>query len=134
MEGAKNIKNFRPISLVWCIYKLIYKVQRFSKLLGEVIGERQHAFVERRQILNAVMVANEVIDDLVGNKRDGFLCEVDMEKTYDHVNWEFVDYMLGRLRFGNKWRRWMKSCITSPSFVVMINDETSSLFKGTKGL
>lgn len=42
--------------------------------------------MEGRKILDAVMVANEVVDDLVGNKREGILCKLGLEKTYDHVN------------------------------------------------
>lgn len=35
-NGAKNIQDFRPISLVGCIYKLIAKVMttRFTRVLG----------------------------------------------------------------------------------------------------
>lgn len=47
-----------------------------------------------RQILDAALIANEVIDELVHVKREGVLCKLHMEKTYDHVNWSFMDYML----------------------------------------
>lgn len=62
--GAIEFRDFKPINLVGCIYKLIVKmlVERLSCVLGEVIGECQHAFVEGRQILEAVMAANEVVD------------------------------------------------------------------------
>lgn len=75
-----------------------------------------------------------MVDDLVSNKREGILCKLDMEKTYDHVNWKFMDYMLGRLIFGNKQRKWMNTCITTTSFAVMVNGWSSSFFKATKGL
>lgn len=44
----RNPKDFRPISLVGCIYKLITKelVMRLFRVLGEVIGECHDAFVE----------------------------------------------------------------------------------------
>lgn len=54
-------------------------------------------FVEDRQILEALVAANEVADDLIARKRIGLFCKLDMEKTYDHVCWDFVDHML------NKW-------------------------------
>lgn len=68
--GANNIKDFRLISLVESLYKLIANVlaRRMSKVLGEVIAENQNVFVAGRQILDAVMVANEVVDDMVERK------------------------------------------------------------------
>lgn len=42
--------------------------------------------MEGRQILDAVMVANEFVDDLVSRKREGILFKLDMEKAYDHVS------------------------------------------------
>lgn len=54
-------------------------IRRLSKILGETIVEIQHAFSERRQILSAVLVANEVVDDLVSNKRERALCKLDGE-------------------------------------------------------
>lgn len=90
--------------------------------------------MEGIQILDAVMVANEVVDDLGRNKRERMLYKLDIEKAYDHVTWEFVDYMLGRLGFGNKWRKWMKSCIITAYFAMMVNGDPSSFFEATKGL
>lgn len=134
MDGAKDIKNFRPIRLVRCMYKLLSKVlvRRLAKLLGEVIGKNHNAFVEEKQILDVVLVAKDLVDDLAGNKREGILCNLDMEKAKDHVNWKFIYYMLGKLGFGEKWRRWMNSCITTTSFAVLVNGGPS--FKATRRL
>lgn len=45
-----NVKYFRPISLAWCIYKLIVKilVKRLTKVIDKMIEECQHAFVGGR--------------------------------------------------------------------------------------
>jgi hypothetical protein len=32
----------------------------------------------------------------------GVLCRLDLEKAYDHVNWEFLLYFLRRCGFGEK--------------------------------
>lgn len=64
---VKEIKDFKPINLVGSIYKLISKVlaKCMTSVLGEVIGENQNAFVEDRQIPDAIMIANEVVDEMV---------------------------------------------------------------------
>jgi hypothetical protein len=35
------------------------------------------------------------------------LCKLDLEKVYDHVNWDFVLYMLTGSSFGGKWCTWI---------------------------
>lgn len=57
-----------------------------------------------------------------------------MEKVYDHVCWNFVDYMLGRMGFGSKWRKWIRKCISSTSFAVIVNGGPSTFFKASRGL
>lgn len=58
----------------------------------------------------------------------GSLCKPDTEKAYNHVNWSFLHYMLMRMGFCVKWNRWIKSCITSISFTIMVNRRPSFFF------
>lgn len=134
-RANNNIRQFRLISLVSYIYKLISKVlaRRLSRVLGEVIVDSQHAFMECRQSLDAALVASEIVYEMVGRGVEGVLCKLDIEKTYDHACWEFVDYMLGKLGFGGKWRGWMRACVTTASFVVMINGDPS-FFRASRAL
>lgn len=60
-----------------------------SRVLRSVIGESQHVFVEGRQIMDVVLAVNEVVDDLVGNKKDGIFCKL-IEKAYDCVSLELL--------------------------------------------
>lgn len=87
-----------------------------------------------RQILDAVMTANEVVDDLISGKKEEILCKLDMEKAYDHVSWDFVEYMLKRMGFGQKWLKWIHTCIASTSFGVLFNDRLSSFFSASRRL
>ncbi|RVX04974.1 hypothetical protein CK203_019305 [Vitis vinifera] len=43
-----------------------------------------------RQILDAVLVANEAIDSRKRNGGAGYVCKLDIEKAYDHVNWSLI--------------------------------------------
>ena len=54
-----------------------------------MVSKAQGAFVEGKQILDAVLIANEAIDSLLKNKEYGILCKLDIEKVY-HVDWSFL--------------------------------------------
>ena len=74
------------------IYKVISKVLvgRINKVLNFVVDESQSAFLKGRGILDSVLMANEVIEDLRRRGRSGLCLKVDFEKAYDWVRWEFI--------------------------------------------
>jgi hypothetical protein len=55
--GANKLKDFTPISLIGCLYKIISKLQanRLKAAMPEIIGEVQRAFIKGRQILDSVL-------------------------------------------------------------------------------
>ncbi|RVX13085.1 hypothetical protein CK203_018043 [Vitis vinifera] len=73
---------------------------RLKKVVGKVVSKAQGAFVEGRQILDAVLIANEAIDSTLKNNESGILCKLDIEKAYDKVDWNFILTIMKKMGFG----------------------------------
>ena len=107
--GAEDLGNFRPINLLRGLYKLLAKVlaNRLKKVLNKVVSTIQNAFVRGRQILDASLIANEVIDYWHKRKEKGVICKLDIEKAYDSINWNFLMKVLHKMGFGSLWMEWI---------------------------
>jgi hypothetical protein len=71
IDCPQRLNDFRPISLVGSLYKILAKVlaNRLRLVIGSVISESQTVFVKDRQILDGVLIANEVVDDARRSKK-----------------------------------------------------------------
>ena len=93
--NSSKMKDFRPISLVTSLYKIITKVlsTHLKGVLADTIRESQGAFVAGRQILDTILVANEVVEEYRKEGRSGVVFKIDFEKAYDYVEWGFLDFV-----------------------------------------
>ena len=136
VRNPVHLDQYRPISLVGAMYKIISKVLagRIKKVLPTVIDDCQSTFLKDRGILDSVLMANEVVEDLRKGGRSGLSLKVDFEKAYDSVRWEFLYDMLHKMGFHNKWIRWIRGCMESATVSVLVNGSPTEEFKPKRGL
>ncbi|GAU37209.1 hypothetical protein TSUD_144420 [Trifolium subterraneum] len=93
VANPRKMSDFRPISLVGCMYK----------------------------ILDDILIANEAVDDAKKRKKELLLFKVDFEKVYDSVDWKYLESVMGKMGFSYKWRRWIMTCVSSATASVLVN-------------
>ena len=135
-KGNVDIKDYRLISLLGSLYKILAKVlaNRLRRVMDKVISPSQNAFVEGRQILDAALIANEAVDSMLRRNDGGVVCKLDIEKAYDHLNWEYVLEVMRRMGFGQRWLSWISWCMSTVFFSILINGVSLGFFRSTRGL
>lgn len=79
-----ELSDFRPISLIRCVYKVLSKLltSRLAKVINKIIGPNQTTVIAGRQILDGSLIANEIINYASESGLKLLLFKVDFEKSF----------------------------------------------------
>ena len=61
------------------------------------------------------------------------LCKLNIEKAYDHINWNFLLLVMQKMGFGEKWAGWISWCIFTATYSILINGLPTGFFHNTRG-
>lgn len=103
-EVIGGLGDYRPISLIGSLYKILSKVlaMRLSKVVGKLVNESQLTFVGGRNVLDSMVVVNECMHEVKRRKRSTLIFKENFEKVYDVVRWDFL-YHMRRMEFSERW-------------------------------
>ena len=133
------MSDFWPKSLSNVVYKLVSKViaNHLKNILPLIIFENQSAFLLERLIIDNVLVAFELVHYLEHKKKgkENFMAvKLDMGKAYDHMEWSFIEKVMEKMGFHEKWIQLIMQCITTFSYSVIINEAVHGCIFPTRGL
>ena len=139
VKSPKSISEYRPISLCSVIYKLVSKVlaNRLKIILPSIISENQSAFQAGQVITDNILMAFETLHYMKHHQsgRLGFMAlKLDMSKAYDRVEWKYLELVMKRMGFADSWVALMMECISSVSYLILINGEPSAPIHPTRGI
>jgi hypothetical protein len=105
VQGADDIKLFRPIALINVIFKFIAKAYaiQLSPIAHRSISSAQLAFIKGRCIHEGVVSLQEIIHETKSKRLWGVFLKLDFKKAYDRVNWGFLREVLLRKGFDPGW-------------------------------
>ncbi|GKF57332.1 RNA-directed DNA polymerase, eukaryota, reverse transcriptase zinc-binding domain protein, partial [Tanacetum coccineum] len=133
---ANMVKDFRPIGLIGSLYKIIAKIlaNRLVGVLGDLVNKVQSAFVADRQIIDGPFILDEVLQWCRRKKKHALIFKVDFQKAFDSVRWDFVDDVLNKFGFGDRWRTWIQSSLRSSRGSILVNGSPTEEFQFFRGL
>ncbi|GKD32133.1 RNA-directed DNA polymerase, eukaryota, partial [Tanacetum coccineum] len=136
VNDATFVNDFRPISLIGCVYKVITKVlaNRLATVISDLVSETQSAFVANRQILDGPFILNEMLNWCKRKKKQAMFFKVDFAKAYDSVRWDYLLDILHAFGFGPNWCRWIRGTFTSSMASILVNGSPTSEFPFCCGL
>jgi hypothetical protein len=105
-EGANQVTDFRPISVVHSFAKLVTKVlaNRLAKRLNGMVSPIQSTFIQVRFIQDNFMLVQQTSRLLHQQNLATLLFKLDITKAFDSVSWPFLIEVMQQMGFGQLWR------------------------------
>jgi Reverse transcriptase (RNA-dependent DNA polymerase) len=87
VKDASTVKEFRPINLLNCSFKIFTKVltNRLYPVLDRLIGPNQNIFLKGHNTMDSVITAHEILHYVKHSKEKSILLKLDCEKTFDYI-------------------------------------------------
>lgn len=130
--------NLKPIVLCNVTYKIVSKklANRMKRVLEGAISTMQSAFNPDRWITDNVLVASELIHYLNRKRcgRDECALKLDIAKAYDKMEWPFIEEIMRRMGFDDRWTARIMRCVTSVCYKVGVNGNLTDYIILTCGL
>ncbi|GKB41871.1 RNA-directed DNA polymerase, eukaryota [Tanacetum coccineum] len=133
---AKLVNDFRPISLIGCVYKVVTKIlaNRLALIISNIVSNTQSAFVSERQILDGPFIINELLHWCKRKYKKAMFFKVDFAKAYDSVRWDYLIDVLGAFGFGSKWCQWIRGTFCFAKASILVNGSPTNEFDFHCGL
>ena len=125
------IKNWRPISLLNCHYKIATKTiaNRFKRVLPSVIDNDQTGFLKGRFIGENIRLIDGIIKYTATKNIPGLLLFLDFEKAFDTIEWSFLEKALQHYNFGPSVIKWIQLFYNNIESCVLNNGWSSDFVK-----
>lgn len=137
VDNPTSLGEYRPIACCGVLYKCITKIltRRMKMFIPLVVSQNQSAFIAGRYIQDNILLSQELLHNYHRNmKPSRCAVKVDLKKAYDTVRWEAIIFALQRVGVPYKFLNWVKQCIETPMYSIMVNGAPHGYFGSKRGI
>ena len=121
---CSKIKNWRPISLLNCFYKILSRVltNRLRKYIDKLTPIGQKGYSENRQCQEVLISVSDCISMCNSKKVRGALLSLDISKAFDTLSHTFLNSVLEFFNFGERFIRWIRVLATNRTACIILSE------------
>ena len=130
------LKNWRPITLLNVDYKILAKAlaMRLKTILPDYIDESQFGYVKDRYIGENIRCLIDLNTLCRKDDTEAYAIQIDFEKAFDSVNWDFMLLSLEKMNFDPDYVNWVKILYKNTSSSVLNNGHKTDVFDLRRGV
>jgi retron-type reverse transcriptase len=139
-EGSQDISDFRPISIMHIIGKILAKVlsNRLAPKLDQLVSNCQSAFISAfikgRSIYDNFQYVRGAVKHFHTTKTPMLLLKIDIAKAFDNIRWEYLLEVMTHLGFGQRWWNLIYLIWSSTTSRILLNGQPDKPIKHARGL
>ena len=135
----KDIKNWRPISLLNYDYKILTKTMaaRLKGVINEIIHVNQACGIKGRNIQDHLLLIyylEKYINNPNQKRKGGYIMCLDQEKAFDRMEHSFIFHALRAFSFGDMFIDWVKTLYKDIKSKININGIITDYFNIGRGV
>ncbi|XP_072074357.1 secreted RxLR effector protein 78-like [Arachis hypogaea] len=97
-------------------------IGRLRPLMEALVG------VQNRKILDGTLIVCETNQEKQEVRGNRLIVKLEFRKAYDSVQWDFVEFVLKQMEFGDRWKRWINEMMRTAAMSIMVNGSPTKPF------
>ncbi|MCO5546955.1 hypothetical protein L7F22_000394 [Adiantum nelumboides] len=116
-QDKMEVKNYRPLTMLNTVYKVMAKALalRVRTVVSQVVHPKQFGLVQGRSIHETMLNVITAIDWAAEQEDEYVMINMDLEKAYDKVSWEYILAVIDRMGFGSLFLGMVKTLFQNAS-------------------
>ena len=127
---CSQIKNWRPISLLNCFYKILSRAiaQRIKKYMDKICSVGQKGYSSKHQCQEVLISLIDEIAETKFHQKRGALLSLDIRKAFDTISHDYLNKVYKFFNFGDYIISWLKLIGTNRQACIIMEDESLTEF------